>query len=65
MLALSDSQIPLVSNFASVCLLLSQKGEVLPDPCKEEEDVNVGAVAGFNCRIQAWLQLLIMKRVRF
>lgn len=38
MLALADSEIPVTSKYASVCLLLSAKGEILPDPCKEEEE---------------------------
>ena len=37
MLALADSEIPLTTKYASVSLLLSSKGEILPDPCKEEE----------------------------
>lgn len=41
MLSLSDSEIPLTTEFASVCLLLSQSGDILPDPCKEEEESNV------------------------
>ena len=38
MLALAVSEIPLTTKYASVSLLLSAKGEVLPDPCKEEEE---------------------------
>ena len=41
MLALSNSEIPINNHFASVCLLLSQKGEYLPDPCIDEEQEDV------------------------
>lgn len=41
MLALSNSEIPINTHFASVCLLLSQKEEYLPDPCIDEEQEDV------------------------
>lgn len=43
MLALDDSEIPINNKFAALCLLLSENGEILPDPCKDEEDGNVGS----------------------
>ncbi len=42
MLALDDSEIPINNKFAALCLLLSDNGEILPDPCKAEEDGSVG-----------------------
>ena len=41
MLALDDSEIPINNKFAALCLLLSENGEILPDPCKAEEEGTV------------------------
>ena len=41
MLALDDSKIPINNKFAALSLLLSDKDDILPDPCKSEEMGNV------------------------
>lgn len=65
MLSLADSKIPLNSSFASVCLLLSHNNEILPDPCKEEEDLDVESILCFNCRMLVFQQLCIMKKEKY
>lgn len=63
MLSLADSGIPITVNFASVCLLLSLSGEILPDPCKEEEELNVKSSFHFYDRMLELQPLYILKKV--
>ena len=42
MLALDDSGIPINNKFASLCLLVGENGDILPDPTKSEEAKMVG-----------------------
>ena len=37
MLALDDSGIPINNKFASLCLLVGENGDILPDPTRSEE----------------------------
>ena len=48
MLALDDSKIPINDKFAALSLLLSDKDDILPDPCKSEEVGNVIPVFPHN-----------------
>ena len=61
MLALDDSEIPINHKFAALSLLLSDKDEILPDPCKSEE---MGAVVilFLLSRIATWSGYLCLQR---
>ena len=64
MLALDDSEIPISNKFASVCLLLSPKGDILPDPCKEEEEESVWFTTLYDSRFSEVLQSCITRKVK-
>ena len=66
MLALDDSEIPINSKFAALSLLLSDKDEILPDPCKSEELGNVISIFSFVIyRISVMLPMHSMKREKY